>query len=130
MTSQSREREPNAGGAEQHRGVLIAAAMLGAFGIALPLVLAGDHAFAAMPYSVLGGLAGFFAAGLSLRFLPVSSGTRIMIVALFIGLIVFSRMGGSWMLAVPPFILCSFGSACIGSHLRYRAWKARAERAA
>jgi len=46
---------PHAGGVEQHRGVLMAAATIGALGIALPLVLAGDHAFAATPYSVLGG---------------------------------------------------------------------------
>lgn len=35
-----------------------------AFGIAVPLVLAGDHALATTPYAVLGGLAGFVAAGL------------------------------------------------------------------
>lgn len=58
----------HAGGVEQHRGVLIAAAMIGGSEIALPLVLADDHALAATPYSVLGGLAGFVRAGLSLRF--------------------------------------------------------------
>lgn len=46
---------PQAGGVEQHRGILMAAATIGALGIALPLVLAGDHAFAATPYSVVGG---------------------------------------------------------------------------
>lgn len=53
-----------------------------------------------------------------------------MIAVLFIGLFVFSRIGGSWALATPPFVLRSFASACLASHLRYRAWKARAKRVA
>jgi len=61
---------PHAGDVEQHRGILIAAATIGGSEIALPLVRAGDHALAATPYSVLGGLAGFVPAGLSLRFRP------------------------------------------------------------
>lgn len=129
MSGRSRAQEPNAGGVGQHRGVLIAAVVLGSFGIIFPIAIAGDHALAATPYSIVGGVAGSIGGGLSLRLRPVSSGTRIMIVALFVGLLVLTRLGGGWMFAVPPFVLASFAAACIGSHLRYRAFADPTKRA-
>lgn len=124
----SRDGSSNDGGVRQPRGVLIAAGAVALVGLAFPLVLAGEQAVRAAPYALTGALIGGLVGGLALRFRPASTGTPIMVIALFIGLVVFSRMNQVWMLAVAPYILCSFASSCFGSHLRWRARQARHER--
>lgn len=125
LTARRNNHEPNWGGTRQNWVVLVLAVVVTVVGLTIPIA-AGVRAGGvqeALPYALIGLTLGGAVGGLALRLLPTAIGTPLAIITLVLVMLVFSQLGGFWILAVPPYIMATFAGSCIGSHLRFRAWK-------